>query len=404
MKKTESSSGLISRLLRKNLSKAQLGGFILSNFVGLAIVITGLQFYADVRSLWDKEDSFIRQDYIVVNKKVKASNTVGNRTSEFSKEEISDLESQPWVRKVGRFESMDYNVMAMLNSGGRGFSSYMFFESIPEEFIDVDSKSWKYLPGNREIPVIISKDYLALYNFGFASSAGLPQITEQMLRSVPLQLRLSSSDGSRSSMFQGRIVGFSNRLNTILVPQEFMDWSNANFGARELIPKGPSRLIIEVSKPGDVEIEKYLANHDLEQAGDKRNSRATYFLTLISGLVIAVGAVITVLSFFILMLSVALLMQKNREKIHLLILQGFELGKIARPYERITVWVSIGSFLLAIIAMLVFRNLYIKGLEGLDVEATGVLVSLGAGAILTAMILLFNILSIRRKIRAAFYN
>ena len=31
------------------------------------------------------------------------------------------------------------------------------------------------------VPVIISKDYLALYNFGFAGSAGLPQMSEGVM-------------------------------------------------------------------------------------------------------------------------------------------------------------------------------------------------------------------------------
>lgn len=42
---------LVSRLLRKNLSTAQTLGFILSNFIGLAIVVTGLQFYEDVSAI-----------------------------------------------------------------------------------------------------------------------------------------------------------------------------------------------------------------------------------------------------------------------------------------------------------------------------------------------------------------
>lgn len=40
---------IIRRLLHKNLSVAQLIGFILSNFVGLAIVILGVQFFEDAR-------------------------------------------------------------------------------------------------------------------------------------------------------------------------------------------------------------------------------------------------------------------------------------------------------------------------------------------------------------------
>lgn len=398
------SGALIGRLLGKNMSKTQLAGFVISNFIGLAIVIAGFQFYSDVKAIWESEDSFIKRDYIVVNKRVTASNTMGRKTSAFSAEEVSDIQGQPWVRSVGEFESMDYNVVAYMAQGGRQLSTYMFFESIPSEFLDVEPGSWKYTPGAKEIPIIISKDYLTLYNFGFASSAGMPQITEQMLSSVPMDLKLTSSDGMRTGIYKARIVGFSNRLNTILVPQEFMEWSNGVYGDADRKGKEPSRLIIDVSSPGDVAINPYLEERGYELAGDKKNSQASYFLNLVSGLMIGVGSVITLLSFFILLLSVALLMQKNREKLHLLINLGFDMGKIGRPYENLTVAVSLVSFALAVIAMVIFRNIYIKGVESLSGDTGNVWLSLCVGAGLTLLIMVFNIVAIRRKVKGAFYK
>ena len=38
---------IINRLLRKNMSPARIAGFVLSNFIGLAIVVAGLQFFQD---------------------------------------------------------------------------------------------------------------------------------------------------------------------------------------------------------------------------------------------------------------------------------------------------------------------------------------------------------------------
>ena len=61
---------IIQRLLRKNLSMAQLVGFTLANFIGLLIVLLGLQFYTDVHSIWQDEDSFMQKDYLVINKRI----------------------------------------------------------------------------------------------------------------------------------------------------------------------------------------------------------------------------------------------------------------------------------------------------------------------------------------------
>lgn len=400
---------IIDRLLSKNLSAAQMAGFVLSNFIGLAIVTAGLQFYCDMRSIWDSEDSFIKKDYLVINKKVTASNTLGQANSDFTDAEIADLQRQPWVRKVGEFSGLQYRVAASVQNGGRGMSTEMFFESIPGEFIDVDPSEWHFAPGDAEVPIIISKDYLTLYNFGFSTSAGLPQLSEQMMSAIPMTLRLRPerrevNDG-QDVMMAGRVVGFSNRLNTILVPQEFMDWSNALYGKGEGVRTLPRRLIVDVSSPGDVAITDYLKAHNLETAGDKSASQASYLLNVVSGVIVGVGVVITVLSFFILLLSISLLMQKNREKLHALIMLGYDLGQVAAPYCRLTVLVSVGAWLLAVGAMFLFRSFYIGRIAGLTGgEEAGVIWSLSAAAILALLTILFNILSIRRKVRSAFLN
>lgn len=56
-----------------------------------------------------------------------------------------------------------------------------------------------------------------------------------------------------------------------------------------------------------------MKKHGYEIAGDKMNSnKASYMLTVIMGIVIAVGLVISLLSFFILILSIYLLLQKTQ--------------------------------------------------------------------------------------------
>ena len=391
---------IIQRLLRKNLSMAQLVGFTLANFIGLLIVLLGLQFYTDVRSIWQDEDSFMQKDYLVINKRVSGSGLLTGERASFSADEIADIEKQSWVRKVGRFSSADYRLSASIEQAGRSMSTYMFFESIPSEFVDVDSDEWGYEEGDNVVPIIISKDYLSLYNFGFASSTGLPQFSETMIGSIPMRLRISSAKGSAE--LQGRIVGFSNRLNTILVPQEFMDWSNQRYGRTAGARADPSRLIIDVSSPGDVKIKDYIAEHGYEIAGDKANSTASYFLNVATGVVLAIGAVITILSLFVLLLSISLLMQKNRQKMHSLIMLGYELKEVGRPYRQLVVAVNAVAYLLAAGAMLAMRMLYIDAVRAMGASETTVWMPLGVGAMITIVVILFNIISINRKVASAF--
>lgn len=390
---------LINRLLRRNISPARIAGFILSCFLGLAIIEGGLQFYVDARSLWASDDSFINNDILVINKRVTAAGTWDSTSTAFTSEEIADIKAQPWVRETGTFRSTDYRVWASVGTGGRGLSTMLFFESVPDRFVDVKADDFRFAPGDTEVPIIISKDYLALYNFGFAGSAGLPQMSENILTGIPLRLTLTSEDGRRIKELNGRVAGLSNRLNTILVPESFMEWSNRELGASGS-KEQPSRLIIDVNSPGDVAIKDYLDEHGLEVAGDKSNSSASYLLNVVTGIVLAIGSVITILSLFILLLSMSLLMEKNRDKLHSLLMLGCEPAKVASPYIKIVVFATITAFLLASGAALMLRGFYLEPLHSLGVSTADWWTASLVGLLLTILLIAVNIIAVRRRVRS----
>lgn len=394
--KTES---LVVRLLRKNTSAARVAAFVVSNFIGLAIVLGALQFYGDARSIWDEEDSFIKTDYLVVNKRVTSANTLGAESTSFTEAEISDIEAQPWVRKVGRFSANDFRVAANISQQGRDLSTYMFFESIPDEFVDVPKGEWTYRPGSDEVPIIISKDYLTLYNFGFATSAGLPQLSEGLMSGIPMNLTMRSDDGTRIMRLHGRVARYSNRLNTILVPQEFMEESNRRLGTGRV--RQPSRLIIDVNSPGDVAISKYLEEHGYELAGDKKGSSAAFMLKVVIGVVLAVGAIITILSIFILLLSISLILEKNRMTLHRLMMLGYDAGAVGRPYRMLVIWASVAAYLLALLCVVAMRSQYIAPIRGLGGGDSPLWVVPAAGALLTILAIGFNLVAVKRRVDAA---
>ncbi len=387
---------LITRLLRKNTSSSRIAGFILSNFLGLLIIVGGLQFYEDARSLWNSDDSFINNDILVINKVVSSSNAWDSGASAFTPEEIKSLSEQPWVREVGEFTSADYRIWASVGQGGRGMSTMLFFEAVPDKFVDAAGSNWTFNEASGDVPIIISKDYLALYNFGFAGSAGLPQMSESILSGIPLKLTLTSDDGRKMRDFTGHVAGFSNRLNTILVPESFMKWSNQQLGSGVATP--PSRLIVDVSSPGDVAIKRYLEANNLEVAGDKSNSSASYLLNVVAGIVLAIGIVITLLSFFILLLSMSLLMEKNRDKLHSLLMLGCPLREVSAPYVRIVVWATAVAYLLAAAGGMVLRQYYIGPLKGLGADTGAWWQGLTVGLVLSLLMMAINVMAVRRKV------
>ena len=387
---------LLSKLLRKNVSSMQLGGSAIANLIGLIIVGIALQFYLDLRPIFNDEESFVKSDYLVVTRKVTGMDALMGG-SEISEAEVADIEAQPWVRRVGRFTASDYEVRAAvaLGSSGAAMTTQLFFESIPAEFLDVKSAEWRFDERNPVIPVIVSKDYLSLYNFGFAAAQGMPKISEGMAGMIPLQFTISGNGLSQS--FSGRIVGFSARVNTILVPEEFMHWSNSRFGSGSAA--GASRLIVEVNAPGDIKIEQYIADHNFEVAGDKANSnKAGYLFTIAVSVVAAVGVLISLLSFFVLILSIMLLLQKNTKKLQDLLQLGYTPMQVSGYYIRLVLRVNDAVLILALVLIFVARLIYLPMLEPLGIEAASTALTIVAVIGLVALITIGNAVAIMRHV------
>lgn len=387
---------LLSKLLRKNVSSMQLGGSAIANLIGLIIVGIALQFYLDLRPIFNDEESFVKSDYLVVTRKVTGMDALMGG-SEISEAEVADIEAQPWVRRVGRFTASDYEVRAAvaLGSSGAAMTTQLFFESIPAEFLDVNSAEWRFDERNPVIPVIVSKDYLSLYNFGFAAAQGMPKISEGMAGMIPLQFTISGNGLSQS--FSGRIVGFSARVNTILVPEEFMHWSNSRFGSGSAA--GASRLIVEVNAPGDIKIEQYIADHNFEVAGDKANSnKAGYLFTIAVSVVAAVGVLISLLSFFVLILSIMLLLQKNTKKLQDLLQLGYTPMQVSGYYIRLVLRVNDAVLILALVLIFVARLIYLPMLEPLGIEVASTALTIVAVIGLVALITIGNAVAIMRHV------
>ena len=135
------------KLLRSHLSVAQTVGFALAGVVGMTVVLTALQAYRDVMPIFRAPDSFVHGDYLVLSKRVGTLQTFGLGGGGFSEEELRDLRKQPFVREVGTFVPADYRVKGSVSAGGVGFSTYLFFESVPDRFLDVETEAWRPSPG-----------------------------------------------------------------------------------------------------------------------------------------------------------------------------------------------------------------------------------------------------------------
>lgn len=389
---------LVWKLLRQHISIPQFVGFFFANLVGVVIILLGVQFYNDYQAL-DNEDSFMKADYLIVNKKIGALSGLTGAQNTFSEADVEDLKAEDFVEHIGAFTPSSFNVRAKFDvEGFVNFSTEMFFESVPDEFVDVESDAWNYREGSGEIPIILPKNYLDLYNFGYAQGKGLPKLSEGILSAMKLKVQIAGN--GHNDDFDGRIVGFSSRLNTILVPEKFMRWANQQYASSE-VAKEPTRLILEVNNPTDDHITSYLQDHDYETDEDKLDaSKTTYILRIIVSIVMAVGIVISILSIYILMLSVFLLVQKNSTKLENLLLIGYSPAKVSFPYQALTVGLNLLVLMLAVAIMLVVRSIYLEMFQNFfpDLEVPGILPALCVGVVLLVVVSIFNIIAVHGKV------
>lgn len=392
---------LIWKLLRHHISVAQLAGFFLANLCGMVIVLLGIQFYNDVLPIFTQSDSFLKKDYIVVSKKISTLGSFLGRSNQFSNGDIEEVKEQPFTESVGPFTSSHFQVSAGLGIEGIQMSTAMFFESVPDEFVDIETDKWRFTPGDGTIPIIIPRNYLNLYNFGFAQSRSLPQISEGLMGTISLDIRIAGK-GKRDN-YKGRIVGFSNRLNTILVPDAFMKWANTQYAEGK--QKGPSRLIIEVNNPTDERIARFFEDKGYETENDKLdNGKAAWFLKIIVGIVLSVGLVISILSLYILMLSIFLLLQKNTYKLENLLLIGYSTRKVAFPYQAMTVLLNGLVLVLSTAIVLLVRHVYSNLMDemGLPIDTSAPWLGIGAGIVLFLIVSAINTTLIYRKMKSLF--
>lgn len=236
-----------------------------------------------------------------------------------------------------------------------------------------------------------------MYNFGFAQSHSLPKISDGLVGMIDFNIFIQA--GERKEQFKGKVIGFSNRLNTILVPQAFMDWSNHEFAPDR--HSDPTRVIVEVGNPTGQTITKYLDDNGYEVESDKLDAeKTTYFLRMMVSAVMVVGLIISVLSFYILMLSIYLLVQKNSSKLENLLLIGYSPAAVAKPYQVLTILLNVVVLAIAWTLLFYVRGYYMDFIEviypNLDEGTMLPAVTLGLGLFLLVSVL--NIVAIRRKV------
>jgi hypothetical protein len=325
---------MLRKLVFKGQVRTQLIIAALGSVIGLFIVLGAIQLYKDINSAAFGGKDLLK-DGFVMQKQISALNTLSVGKSTFRPEEITTLEQQPFAVEVAPVLSTRFKVATTVGKEGGAIPKFyidMFFQAIPDKYLDVSDGKFSWQPGDSLIPIILPVDYLNLYNYGFAPSQGIPQLSEDAFSMNDLTVIVSGN--GKKEKYRARVMGFTAKITTILVPQAFIAYGNQKFSTPEAAAV-VDRLFVVVNARHHTEFEKFVRENGYSVDTEKmktseqksRLQLALYVLLLVAGLII-VQAVLIFIQYAQLFIS------KSSYEIKLLIHLGYHHKVIAMQYIR----------------------------------------------------------------------
>ncbi len=385
---------LLEKLIRKGAGRLRFVMAIAGLSVAMILILSAIQLQVNYQNLLNgKNNQDSIANFLLINKEV-TDQTVG--ATSLSDAEISDLKKQPFVDAVGVLTPSRFKVSA---SGNKEIPFYtdLFFESVPNDFLDVQSRDWKWDDHSQFIPMIVPNMFLDMYNFGFAASQNLPQLTQQLVMSLPIHITIATPNGP--FQIYGKVVGFSDRISSVLVPEEFMRWANNHFGTEE--NQKPSRVVIKTRDPGNPLLVQYLKNHGLTTDSDKtRFSRYRQIVNMVVKISGLIGAFMFLFALLIFTLFIQLTIASCREEIELLVTLGTAPGQLykflMRQFFPSNIYIT--GIVLVIISLLQLMLQHYLINQHIYVESLISLITIGAGLLILAVLWFVNSLTIKKYI------
>lgn len=293
---------------------------------GVLLLLVSVQMFINLDQLLHKVNTRKNGfDFISISKKINEENQ--SIKSIFTKQEIDELKSKPFVDGVAPLIANEFRVH--VEASGI-FGTDLFLETLENEFIDTVPNSFQWQQGQMIVPLIISSDFLEAYNV-FAPGNGLPQMSSTTAERLPITVECSGQ--GKTLKLQARIVAFSDRINSVLVPKSFLDWANQNLG--EATEHGATRLFIKTKDANNPDFLSYLdqknflVNKDKTRLGRTKQTLQAVF----SGLGVF-GLLVVVMALMLFSFYLQLLIARSRDNLQLLLLLGYSPNWLSKNVSK----------------------------------------------------------------------
>ncbi len=329
--------------------------------IGVLLLLCSIQLYINIDLLLKekntRKDGF---DYISVTKLISNENMAEDHS--FSDAEIADLKAQKSIDDATPLLANKFLVKA---TGGNTlpFTTDLFLESIDNNFIDSIPEEFTWKEGQERIPIIMSADYLELYNTVFAPSKDLPQFSAKSIATVVIQLECYTQTGT-TKVFQANVVGLSDRINSVLVPESFLTWANQHLA--NAVRSNPSRIFIKTKDANSPELLNYLQQKNYHVNKDKTKfGRVKQVLQAIVSGLSAFGGLVILLAMMLFSFYLQLMIARSKDNLQLLLTLGYSpiwLSKtVAKKWIPVYLIIILSALFITAIFQWVFQQFAMNG-------------------------------------------
>lgn len=312
--------------------------------IGVLLLLCSIQMFINIQQLL-KEGSIRKNgyDFISITKSV-TNETMGQPEKNlFSEKDLAELKAQPFIDDVSPLLPNDFRVK--LSAGSvLAFNTDMFLETLDNDFIDTLPPTFTWQEGQVNIPLIMSSDFFEIYNV-FAPGQGLPQISRETAMGIPVQITCEGN--GLSETFIGKIVAFSDRVNSVLVPKNFLTWSNKTFGKGGRVEA--SRVFVKTKDANNTELLKFVDNKNYKLNKDKtllgRNKMVIQ--GIFSGLGIF-GLLVVILALMLFSFYLQLVIARSKDSLQLLLTIGYSPSWLSANVAKMFIPIYIAVVLIAV--------------------------------------------------------
>ncbi len=327
--------------------------------LGVLLLLCCLQMFVNINQLLKEKN--IRKDgfdFISVTKSI--TNETMGKDNRFTTSDIEELKAQPFISDVSPLISNQFRAKASAGSV-IPFTTDVFLESVKDNFLDTLPPEFTWKEGQLEVPIIFSADFLEMYNV-FAPAQGLPQISASSISTVNVVLECYSNLGVQN--FKARIVAVSDRINSILVPENFLTWANKAYGNVTEVPA--ARVYLKTIDANNPELLKFIEakNYHVNKDRTKFGRVKQILQAVVSGLA-GFAVLVILLAMLLFSFYLRLMIEKSKQNLQLLVTLGYSPGWLSQTVTRTRIPVYIAiiliSLLIAALGQFLFQHYVFNG-------------------------------------------